>query len=283
MESYSLKFNTESEHKERYPSSTGDWSIDEVDENGIVVGAEKQIPCKHFFWFDAKEITGHYSHSIDFGCALSGEEMKNPENHEFEFLDHKFILLRLEPSECRLGRDTSFSVFGTNEKVKEFQLSIMGQNQKGKHRKQVAISNFSGTDPIRMHVHVKEKTLKQLVDLVTQKSLSSFSVGIGHVDGFYYADEYSMDGSIDDVKILMPDHELSIPKNCKIEPPRTGYIGEISLTPISTQKLEPYDPEFNESEDNEGEDNKPERKETDRLLLAIGAILILILLVIAEK
>ena len=102
------------------------------------------------------------------------------------------------------------------------------------------------------------RKFKQLVDLITAKSLNSLQLRITGVQGFYA--QWSPMISTTRVKVLTNEHELDIPNDCKIDPPRTGQIREIGLSPKSTQKLIITQETVEDDEDNwfdEAESDRP--------------------------
>ena len=232
---YKLKLKTESEYENLYQ-----WSIDEVDEEGKVVGDKDLIPWNWDFYFKAKEIS--YLPKLEMenqDGSLFGDDEEKVEKEEFEVDDRDCITAELEPNEELL----SFQMFGTKRLITDFSLSIYPSEDKEggslwacpEYTTEIDFDHHTAPDTIQISMFVKEKKFKKLVDLITAKSLNSLQLRIGGVSGFY--SHWSPMISTTHVKVLTDQHELDIPDDCKIEPPRTGQVRHIGLFPKSTQKL----------------------------------------------
>ena len=111
-----IRLCEDSENKSLYP-----WSLQEFNKKGEKVGND-QIPWRWSLYFTASEL--NHSRSIDFDKSndSEGEEDNKPVE------ESEIISAILHPGRCNDGKwlenDTSYSMLGTDRRVKEFGLQI---------------------------------------------------------------------------------------------------------------------------------------------------------------
>ena len=112
-------------------------------------------------------------------------------------------------------------------------------------------------DGVYVSIYLKESKFRKLTELISSKSLTSFSVHIRGVEGFY--SHWSPSITTNLVKVLTKEHKVDIPKDCKIKPPRTGQIRELGLYPGSSQEFvinQDLGIDENDEEDDPGDYNE---------------------------
>ena len=235
---FRLKLNTDSEYKNLY-----EWSIDEVDSEGNVVGKTNQVHCDiNSFSFVATEIT----YTPEFEMADTNKSVKNDKNDYLETAkfvteDRNTIQGKLKSSETF----PQFSFFGTNRKLDTFDLII----QSDKDLKEVCYLNgfpesrhdfdSSGAmiinDCVQIVISTSKERFEKIVDLILKDRLNGLTINLSGVQGFY--SNWTPDGSYMYVKILTGSNKVDIPENCEIKPPKIGIVENVTVRPVTIQNL----------------------------------------------
>lgn len=256
-----IKFSEESEYKNLYS-----WSLQELNEDGETIG-RKQIPWGWTLYFTASEL--RYSKSIEIEKELDEEE--NEVSSEDK--DGESIYAILHPGICRDGRwledDTSYSMLGTDRKIKQFGLRISKADEDVdeqchiwgcvSYTDEMDFREETVDDNVEIYLSLKPKQFDQIAEQLKSRQIDTFHVRLGGVSGFY--SEWSPSISTSNIKILAAsdDQVVQIPEGSKVELPRLGNVREFSLTVTERHKLDPkqdfrpidFEKVFEEAEDYE--------------------------------
>lgn len=169
---------------------------------------------------------------------------------------------------------TLYSMFGTNRGIENITLSIRPSTALLTPRETVileAIPQYSmeidfadetTPDWLGVSLFVNEARFKKIVEMIEQDAVSSMYLNIGYAKGCYA--EWTPGISANVIKILTPDHGLEIPKECDIELPCVGEVGEFSLHINSRRELLLSTPIVETVfEEDEGEDENSEELYVD--------------------
>lgn len=278
-----IKLSEELEYKNLYS-----WSLQELNEEGEKVGRD-QVPWIWNLYFTASEL--RYSRSIDIEQeGDSVEECTSPKAQEREI-----IYAILHPGICQDGRwledDTSYSMFGTNRKIKQFGLRI-SKTEKDSDEKcrvwgcvsyttEVDFREETTDDTVEIYLSLSPDRFNDIADQIKSQRIDILQIGLGRVSGFY--SEWSPSISTNKIKILAAsnDQEVLSSEGCKIYPPRLGNVGEFNITLTRRHRLNPkqdlraidIDKVFDESEyyeEDVTEDQKYQQSQPnkDSLMLA---------------
>lgn len=219
------------EHKSLYS-----WAINEVDENGKVVGSH-QIPWDWSLYFTAIEIVL----SDDLTVTEASKE-KDVLAQEAEIEYRRTIRAQLLPGHPRFHEDrTTYRMFGTDRVIEDFRLDIHPLDTEDKievcrawgcvsYTAEVDFRGETTEDCIVFYLLVKPSTFDRYVARISAGTAEEVTLRVRGVDGFY--SEWSPSISTHDVKVLTPgsEHEVQLPADLKFEPPRLGSVGEASIS-----------------------------------------------------
>jgi len=236
-----IRLSEESEYKNLYS-----WSLQELDEDGEKIGSD-QIPWAWSLYFTASEL--RYSKSIEIEKVPDDEEDEISSKDK----DGESIYVILHPGICRDGHwledDTSYSMLGTDRKIKQFGLKISKAAEDNdeqchiwgcvSYTAEMDFRDETVDDTVEIYLSLKPKQFGQIAEQLKSRQVDAFQVRLGGVSGFY--SEWSPSISTSNIKILAAsdDQEVQIPEGCKIEPPRLGNVREFSLTATERHKLDP--------------------------------------------
>jgi len=231
------------DRKIRLSEESGSWSLQELTEEGKQIGRD-QILWHSSSYFTASELFLNYS--IDIRRENKTEEAF-PQAQERET-----IYAILHPGICRRNGsafedDISYSMFGTNRRIKEFGLKI-SKAENGNDEKchmwgcvgfsvEVDFVNEIVDDTVEIYLSLSPKKFNKIVRQIKFQQVDILRVHLSMVSGFY--SEWSPESSTSNIKILTEDQEVLISEGCKIDPPKLGDVGEFTITVIQRCKLNP--------------------------------------------
>jgi len=279
-----IKLSEEPEFKNLYS-----WSLQELNEEGEKVGSD-QVPWEWSLYFTASEV--RYNNTIDIEKSDEPSEEENTaQTHESES-----ITAILHPGICRDGKyledDTSYSMFGTNRRIKQFGLRIQ-ENKEGGDREgchiwgcvsyttEVDFRDETTDDTVEIYLSLSPTQFNTIAELIKTRRADILQVRLGRVSGFY--SEWSPSISTNNIKILAAskDQEVIARDGCEIEPPRLGDVGEFNLMVTQRHKLNPKqdlrsinidklfeDPNDYEEDVNEEQEYQEFQPDKDSLILA---------------
>jgi hypothetical protein len=224
-----LRLKTDPEHKNLYS-----WAINEVDEQGDVVGRD-QIPWNWDHYFTGTSLVMGDSIEVK-RTQREGEEIKT------EVDQRQSIRVNLRPGDPRDGDDpwhrTTFRFFGTDRVISQFQLDIRPIRDPAEQESCSAWgapsyshdSDFvteTTDDAVMFYLFVKPDAFARYAAKVTMAAADEIVLRVGSVRGFY--SEWSPSISTREVKVLGRGREQKIDGAEGFDPPRLGDVGEAEL------------------------------------------------------
>ena len=175
------------------------------------------MPWRWSFNFSISEF--QYFFDVSAENVPSTVKQKTKPNQTIKYSE--VILAKLTP--LRKGKVlTSFSMFGTNQKIKDFQLRVEMVEEESIHI-------YGNTECIEVHLYLTKKIFDKIADLVKLKQVNAPHLFLSGVSGFY--SDWSPDTSTESIKIFTSpdDHGLEVSENFKITPPCLGKVNEFNL------------------------------------------------------
>jgi len=237
-----IRLSEESEFKSLYS-----WSLQEFNEEGQKVGSN-HVPWDWSLYFTASELRHHQSIEIHRSNGSDDEENNKPVE------ESETISAILHPGICRDGErledDTSYFMFGTNRRVKQFGLGIYKLEESDDKERCALWGSVSYTteidfrdtttdDTVQIYLWLSPNRFNNLVEIIKAKRADIVQVHLSRVSGFY--SEWSPSISTYNIKVLAAsdDQEILCPDNCKIDPPRLGEVGKFNLSIIQRNCINP--------------------------------------------
>lgn len=227
-----LRLHAESELKNLYS-----WAINEIDAEGQPVGGD-QIPWVWTLRFTAT--------SCVLGDGIEINKFNTGKNRPGlpEIRQSEVIRVQLRPGSLRddknCFRQTTFSMFGTDRAIKNFQLDIQPLDDPSEQEHCRAWGTVSYTseadfrhetvdDCIIFYLSVKPETFARYAAKISHGAVDEMVFSAGLVSGFYSG--WSPSISTRDVKVLASDeeHKVDMPPGDEFEPPRLGHVGSAYL------------------------------------------------------
>lgn len=260
---------TEREHKNLYS-----WCIQEHNANGEKIGLD-QIPWawnNHFFatkLYYHLNLSGKTKNSsrLQFLDSTRKEPPKNKQNNinKQMVIDEQESITAILHSE---NDETSYSMFGTDRKIKNITLSISKESNKTKefcyawgcpsYVTEHDFRNITEPDTIQFYLSINAEKFNRIVQLIKINNINKLKFSVSGVSGFY--SEWSPSISTSRIKVLTNDsyHNVEIDKKCKLTSiqqkniPRLGEVLEFNLWIIKDQgeQLINLRDDENEDEDN---------------------------------
>ncbi|RWD01425.1 MAG: hypothetical protein EOS58_25450 [Mesorhizobium sp.] len=252
-------FDQDSEFKSLY-----EWSLQEVDADGKKVGRD-QIPWVFTLSFTAIELT------LGDTLAIKPDFQEGSEDKKMAMHEKQFIFAKLQPTDRgRFPRATTYSMFGTDRAISNFQLHIMPLAEGEKQERCIAWGVVSYTaeidfldetvgDSMGFYLIVRPETFARYAEKVAARAVDEVVLHVGRVAGFY--SDWSPSIFADQIKVLADykDQKIEIPTNCKIIPPRLGEVMEAELSFNRVTKIGKARPRTSEDVENVAEKNPEER------------------------
>jgi hypothetical protein len=247
----------DSDHKSLYK-----WSLQEVDANGKKLGRDL-IPWAWSFNFRASELS--LSDILSFETKYKDGSREKAVVSE----DRRFIFARLTPERGNgQFRETTFSMFGTRRTISRFDLHIEKiENENGRERcetwgcvsytAETDFRNETSDDFLVFMMYVSPRRFAAYAEKISSSAVDDVILRVTGVSGFY--SDWSPSISTGHVKVLTGngEHEVAIPKNCTINPPRLGDVTEAKLYFQRLCKLGKKTPDI--AEENKDSDNDVEK------------------------
>lgn len=229
-----LRVHAEPEHKNLYT-----WAINELDENGSVIGRD-QIPWAWTLYFTA--ISCVLSDNIELEPEFQLKDKSPPA--PIEITQRQIIRLELRPGHPRndedLFRKTTFSMFGTARTIERFLLEIHpileADAQERCHAwgtpsytSEIDFRDETEDDFIVFYLHVRPETFARYAAKIAHGAIDEITFGVGSVDGFF--SDWSPAITTNSVKVLtsIEEQEVSDPTGTGVQPPRLGRVGKAAL------------------------------------------------------
>ena len=252
-----------------------DWSLQELDADGKKVGHE-QIPWKWNTYFTAIQLT--YGDTITIGPGRT-----NHSNAEkLAVRERQFIHVKLHPghpAEQGHNRETSYSMFGTDRTISNFDLYIEKLDDQeeqegctvwGSPRRTLEdhIDDETFDDCVTFRLSVRPEKFARYTAQISASAVDEAIFRVGEVAGFY--SPWSPSISTNEIKVLTRDkeHKIELPSSCAISPPRLGAVGEAELYFRSVRILKPRKAETFEEANHSNSDGKIGKKLIDGVGLA---------------
>lgn len=224
------------------------WSLEEIDENNNKID-HNLTPWPGTVWFSAtsfkivREIKNHED-DLDDPSKNLYKEIKIIGNLQPGFLD----------DEGNLKDTISYSMFGTDRKIKNFNISIY-QNSSNEVKELYElgiISNYnidnewfelsgylkeeSGVflhDQLELHLFLNKIKFNEFLDLIESKKIDTFNILLKGVRGFYsdWQPDYWQPNFI---KILTKSHIIENSNQSEIQPKRLGFLDKFSIITSKT-------------------------------------------------
>ena len=221
--------SAESEHKSLYK-----WSLQELDTVGKKIGLD-QIPWDWALYFTATEL----ALVDDFEIELDDS---NNEIDKKATREKQSITAKLSPGDPRVWgsyRNTVYSMFGTDRAISDFSLAIYPAAEEKQescrvwgcvsYTAEIDFYDETRPDTILFHLFVSPSTFARYSGKIAASEVDEAVFRVSRVAGFY--SEWSPSISTDAIKVLTRDkeHEVKIPGDCEVVPPRLGAVGEAAL------------------------------------------------------
>lgn len=272
-----IRLSEESEYKSLYS-----WSLQELNEEGGTIGSD-QVPWEWSLYFTASELRHHHTIEIDRSNESDDEEDNGPVE------ESEIITAILHPGICRDGKwledDTSYSMFGTDRRVKQFGLRIHKLEEGAENDRcrlwgcvsytvEMDFRDETTDDTVEIYLWLSPKRFNKIVEIIKAKRADIVQVRLGRVSGFY--SDWSPSISTNNIKILADseDQNIILPENCEIRPPNLGDVGEFNISIIQRNEInlkqdlraidvyklfeEPYDYEEDVYEEQERPEPQPD-------------------------
>jgi hypothetical protein len=237
-----IRLNQESEYKNLYS-----WSLRELSETGEQLGSD-QVPWHWSLYFSAGELR--------YNKELSLERQGDPEDilpSQEGVSSSESISAVLHSgvtnADGYFEQETVFSMFGTERQIKEFSLIIRPLEEGGSEQtcriwgcvsytSEIDFRTETEDDILQISVEVSLGRFKELRDLVNHVRPNILFIRLGRVSGFY--SEWSPSVSTNRIKVLTrgSEHNVELPDECEVDPPRLGTVGEFVLTVARRNALE---------------------------------------------
>jgi len=217
------------------------WSLQETDENGKQIGSD-QVPWQWNLWFTASELSYHRTLESVGECVLTddGVEYEPMSVEESEQISGKLCFGVANDGEWQDA--TSYSMFGTSRRIKQFQLVVRKLASDDATECCVMWGCVSYTsegadfgdetqdDVVQVSLHLSTDKFDRLARTIQARQVDLAQLYLGKVSGFY--SEWSPSIVTRQVKVLVAskDQEVLGAESSEINPPRLGEVGEFSLT-----------------------------------------------------
>jgi hypothetical protein len=222
-----LRLHTDSEYKNLYS-----WAIVEIDAQGRKVGQD-QIPWPWTLRFSAK--SSELSDTIEI--KKTSDEQQAAQRH--------VIRIPLRPSSSRddgdFFRETTFSMFGTDRTIKNFQLDIhriadsTAEQESCRawgsvsYTTEIDFRNETMEDCVVFYLFVSAETFARYAAKIAHGLVDEIILSVGSVAGFY--SEWSPSISTRSIKVLTGGSEQSVtmPSGHQFELHKLGHVGDVQL------------------------------------------------------
>lgn len=206
----------------------------------------------------------------------SGVELKNENHHVIEPMgnqnENKFEVDRTERIWGSLEinephEDTVLRMFGTDRVIEEITFNAYQVDEEFcsiagimEYNYEIDFMEKTSRDCLEISLGLKEKDFQSFIERINNKSISSHSLCLNNVAGFYAME--SPTTHVPEIKVLVRDHKVDIPESFpkNFELPRIKNIGELSS--YSTFKFE-----LSKEEDEDDFDENPLSEPAEKKVL----------------
>lgn len=232
-----IKFNSDTENTSLYP-----WCLNEIDANGEKDGRDL-IPFNWSLFFTGSSL------------KLFSEVSKRK---EFDDKDEEIptTIIRnknaiggvFHSGICRDGPfltdEVSFSMMGTNRKIKDFEVYIVESNDENEDCQIFGIPSYdcevdfrdeTTQDWLQLKISLRPDRFAKIAEAIEAKKIDSADLYIGRVSGFY--SEWSPSITPRFIKVLTAEHEIESHDDSQVKIPLVGKVGEFRLTLETMNKL----------------------------------------------
>jgi hypothetical protein len=182
--------------------------------------------------------------------------------------------------------ETSYSMFGTDRKIKDIVLSIYKETKQSKencfvwgcpsYEYELDFSNIVQPDTISFSLFLKPDKFNKILDLIKTNNLNKLMFIPGGVNGFY--SEWSPSISTRNIKVLCVDskHKVEVDKKCQLTAvqqkniPRLGEIYDFDLRILQNQNRNLINLKSDDNDDDdytEPDETVPEQNNFDKNLV----------------
>lgn len=222
-------------------SSLYKWSLREIGSDGKTVGRD-QIPWDWDLSFKASELV-----LVD-QLEAEPRHLLRPHGEETEIRYRQYIQAKLRPGRFWLG-ETTYSMFGTDRKISNFDLHIevLGQGEDRErcrawgsvsYTAEIDIREETTDDLLVFYLHVRPETFARYAAMISNSAVDDVMFRVGRVDGFYSDWSPSIETGMVKVLTGLSEQAVEIPEGCEIAPPRLGEVHEFALHLRHLEKLE---------------------------------------------
>jgi len=231
-----IYLNENTKHKSLY-----DWCLNEIDESNKKVDSDL-IPWRWSLYFIASSL--RVVREIEIERSYQREEQEKKLNKKTK------IVGILHSGYCKDGKnleqDVSYSMFGTNRKIKDFEICIY-PNSSDEDKEacslwgypsydcEIDYRNETSPDLVGFNLFLNEGRFNEFVSLIESKKVDVAIVRVGGVSGFY--SNWSPAVSAEFVKILTSSHVVETSDKSKVQPPKLGSVDEFSISFITFSRL----------------------------------------------
>jgi len=237
---HEIRFSEDHEHKSLYS-----WSLQEISKDGKKIGSD-QIPWDWTLYFTASELRYRKAIKLELSDKTDGKaELYKPAE------ESESIAATMHPGICRdgewLDRETTFSMFGTDRRIRDFSLAIYRLDDTDSNERchvwgcvsytaEVDFRDETSDDTIAISIWLSPEKFDDFREMARNQSAEMVEIRLKGVSGFY--SEWSPSISTDRVKVLAADEDQAVvlPTDCKISPPK--YPRKNNFTFLSGRERE---------------------------------------------
>lgn len=250
------------------------WSLQELDAEGEQIGRDL-IPWDWSLDFTATQIV------LSDGMTIRPDYLSDDDEPKNETKKSQYIRAKLRPGiphEWHRFRQPTYSMFGTDREISNFELSIQilpdGEKQDRcwvwgsvSYTADVDFRDETINDTVIFYLYVQPETFERYVQAIRATEVNEAILQIDRVHGFY--SDWSPSISTNSIKVLTRDKEqvIEAEEESEVAPHRLGEVGEVSFTLQRKLTLEDSKAEYTD-DDNWTEDDDLAEGPPDKTMLA---------------
>ena len=225
-------------------SSLYKWCLHDVHEDGKNDG--DMIPWVWSLFFTATSL------KVNRTIAFKSEPIENNfDNRKNDTSEDCSITGQLFSGWCidgkNLDRYVSYSMFGTDRIIENFDLSIYPADKKEdencfiwacpSYDTEIDFKNIREKDTVAINFFISKERFHKLADLIDAKKIANASVMLSGVDGFY--SRWSPSITTRDIKVLTENHEIENLEGVEERILKVERVSEFSLSYQTINELNP--------------------------------------------